>query len=184
MYLVVWGGVLRLLQLTICRFSGKLHGRDANQETGRRNLARMSVMKRIDRVMYAFFLLALLADVARAHACMPVGGDVSDSAMLSAASQLRVSPAGEAALLPRRTKAGARSGAKAALPSMAKFRSYAARISGWARVLSNGSSASDLVALAASAAAPSAELGVSTGPPAYPASVSSGIFEHSGRPAP
>jgi hypothetical protein len=48
-------------------------------------------MKRLDRAMFAIFLLALLADVARAHSAIPAGDDAGF--LLSAASQLQVGPA-------------------------------------------------------------------------------------------
>lgn len=44
-------------------------------------------MRRIDRAIFAIFLLALVADVARSYASTPVSSEVSGSLILSAASQ-------------------------------------------------------------------------------------------------
>lgn len=131
-------------------------------------------MKRFDRAMYAFFLLALLADVARGHASVPAGSDAGGSAILSAASQLRVTPAGEATPAPRR--------AVGAFPS--RLRSYASRISGWARALAGQPDSSNLVVLAVSIADP--DIGASSPHIRFlqSASPAQGIFEHTGSPAP
>ncbi|HTJ29139.1 MAG TPA: hypothetical protein VL346_01475 [Acidobacteriaceae bacterium] len=45
-------------------------------------------MRRIDRAIFAIFLLALVADVARSYASVPVGSEVSGTLILGAASQL------------------------------------------------------------------------------------------------
>jgi len=48
-------------------------------------------MRRIDRAIFAIFLLALVADVARSYASTPVSSDLSGSLILNAASQLQSS---------------------------------------------------------------------------------------------
>jgi hypothetical protein len=53
--------------------------------------------------MYAIFLLVLLADVARAHASVPAGGDAG--LILSAASQLQAGSTDGAILTLRRSDA-------------------------------------------------------------------------------
>jgi hypothetical protein len=59
-------------------------------------------MKRLDRAVYAIFLLVLLADVARAHASVPAGGDAG--LILSAASQLQAGSTDGAILTLRRSE--------------------------------------------------------------------------------
>ena len=59
-------------------------------------------MRRIDRAIFAIFLLALVADVARSYASTPVSSEVSGSLILSAASQLQNSGSDVPVLVHRR----------------------------------------------------------------------------------
>ena len=124
--------------------------------------------------MYAFFLLALLADVARANVPVAVGGDSSGGLILSTAGQLRVGPA---AVLVRRRSNGT-------FAPAAGFRRCGLTLSRWARILSERTHPSIPVVLAAAAIGP--ELG--SGAPFHSlfqyVSPSLAIFEHSGSPAP
>ena len=133
-------------------------------------------MKRFDRAMYAFFLLALLADVARAQVCLPVGGDSGSGLILNAASQLRVGPGSEAPLLPRR--------ANRSYPSITRLKSAGLSLSGWARVLSAQSNSVNPGMLPATAFDPDTGSGSLFAGPSQSASPSQTIFEHTGSPAP
>src|SRR5580698_834338 len=81
----------------------------------------MKSMKRLDRAMYAIFLLVLLADVARAHASVPAGGDAG--LILSAASQLQAGSTDGAILTLRRSE-----GSSSQIATLACF---ALTLSGW-----------------------------------------------------
>ena len=59
-------------------------------------------MRRIDRAIFAIFLLALVADVARSYASTPVSSEVSGSLILSAASQLQAGSSTDAVFAFRR----------------------------------------------------------------------------------
>lgn len=59
-------------------------------------------MRRIDRAIFAIFLLALVADVARAYASAPVSSEVSGSLILSAASQFQAASSADAVFAFRR----------------------------------------------------------------------------------
>jgi hypothetical protein len=119
--------------------------------------------------MYAIFLLVLLADVARTYGSTPPAGDAG--LILSAASQLQVSPAGGAILALRRSGGSA--------SHIAAFRSFGLRLSGWSRDFSSHSAAVMWPASALLSGAGSVVI------PSFPStSPSLGIFEHSGSPAP
>jgi hypothetical protein len=128
-------------------------------------------MKRFDRAMYAMFLLVLLADVARAHASVPAGGE--SGLILSAASQIQVSPTGDAILVLR--------GSNGASSQIMGFKHFRLSFSGWSRNLSDLSNP-------AMRSASIAEVDVGSDSrflPAAPSAFSSlAIFEHSGSPAP
>jgi hypothetical protein len=81
-------------------------------------------MKRIDRAMYAIFLLVLLADVARAHASVPAGSDAG--LILSAASQIQASQGGEAIRALRRADMPVQS---------ARLERFVSKFSGWSKQL-------------------------------------------------
>ena len=128
-------------------------------------------MKRLDRAVYAIFLLVLLADVARAHASVPAGGDAG--LILSAASQLQAGSADGAILTLRRSE-----GSSSQIATLACF---ALTLSGWSGHLhdfSNQVMRPDV--------APS--VGIGAGLASIPSSESAApsqvIFEHFGSPAP
>jgi hypothetical protein len=127
-------------------------------------------MKRFDRAMYAMFLLVLLADVARAHASVPASGE--SGLILSAASQIHVSPTGDAILVLRGSTGASQ---------IVGFKHFRVSFSGWLRNLSDLSNP-------AMRAASVAEVDVGTDSrflPAAPSAFSSlAIFEYSGSPAP
>lgn len=134
----------------------------------------MKIMKRLDRAMYAIFLLVLLADVARAHAAAPAGSDAS--LILSAASQFQGTPSDGAILVL------GRSGAPTT--RVATLDRFALRLSGWSRDLFDFSNPSN--AFMPSGVSPAADVGSG---PAFlaafqSASPSQSIFEHTGSPAP
>lgn len=121
--------------------------------------------------MFAIFLLALLADVARAHASVPAGGDAG--LILNAASQLQVSPTGDAILVLQRAD---RSSSHLAALDCFRF-----RIAGWSRDFSDFSS----LAMLAVPGSPPDDTGGSPFAliPAF-AAPSVAVFEHTGSPAP
>lgn len=138
-------------------------------------------MKRFDRAVYAFFLLALLADVARANVPAPVGGDSAGGLILRAAGQLRAGPAGAAVSVRRRSSGG--------FAPIARSRSTGARLtfSRWAKIFSGQASPLDQstqVMLVAVAYGPGVGAGVSFDRPFLSDSSSLAIFEHAGSPAP
>jgi len=136
-------------------------------------------MKRFDRAMYAFFLLALLADVARSHALVTAGGDSSGGLILSVVSQLPVAQTGAAVL--------ASSTAQNSLPQRTSYRWTLPR---WAKVLcakpksASRPISSTPVLLSAIVFSPQADTGSTEIPSSLTAPQSSTIFEHIGSPAP
>jgi hypothetical protein len=126
--------------------------------------------------MYAIFLLALLADVARSHLPLPVGSDSTGGLILNAASQLQVGSAGNAVL--RRSNGY--------FPPVASFKGYNFTLSRWAKILTHQSTfvQPTLAMLSVSALGPSAGTGSSFTRPFQSASLSRTIFEHTGSPAP
>jgi hypothetical protein len=127
-------------------------------------------MKRIDRAMYAIFLLVLLADVARAHASVPVGSDAG--LILSAASQIQVSQGGEAIRVLRRSDGPLQS---------ARFERFVSKFSRWSNHLSSlgnpvlsGTVALGFDARSVACSAPHDQSAIS----------SLAIFAHGGSPAP
>jgi hypothetical protein len=129
--------------------------------------------------MFAIFLLALLADVARSHAPVAVGGDPASGMILSAATQLGVGP-GDGAEFVRSRAAGV-------FPAAARFKSSGLRLSKWAGILGRQSLSSDssspilLAVLASGQDAGSGSRFVATHLSVFPALT---IFEHTGSPAP
>jgi hypothetical protein len=131
----------------------------------------MEVMKRLDRAMYAIFLLVLLADVARAHASVPPAGDAG--LILSAASQLQAGSTEGAILTLRRSE-----GSSTQIATLACF---ALTFSGWSDHLHDISHA----AMRSQAASPvDVGAGVAALSRSESAAPSTAIFEHTGSPAP
>jgi hypothetical protein len=147
-------------------------------------------MKRLDRAMYAFFLLALLADVARAQVPASFGGDsasdLAGSSIQSAArqirGQIRVSPAGEVVLVSRRAGGSSRS-ARLVLP-VARNKAANFALAGWARILSAQVRQATPVMLAALSSGPEIGFGWALPPDLCVAAPACGVFEHTGSPAP
>ena len=128
-------------------------------------------MKRIDRAMYAIFLLVLLADIARAHASVPAGTDAG--LILSAASQIQVSQGGEAIRVLRHADAPAQG---------ARLERFVSKFSGWSKHLV---SLGNPVMSGAVAFALDGCSGSSSIPPCDPCvTVSLAVFAHTGCPAP
>ncbi len=126
--------------------------------------------------MYAFFLLALLADVARSQVPASFGGESAGGSILSAAGQIRVSQAGEVVLVSRRLD-------RASQPAV-KFKGSSLTLSRLASLLAGQSGQPALMVLFA---APFAfDTGSAAGPATGPATIppSRGVFEHTGSPAP
>jgi hypothetical protein len=132
-------------------------------------------MKRFDRAMYAFFLLALLADVARAHASISIGSDPGSSLILNAAS--RLGSTGEAAL-PAKPYLRRVDGVSPKIGRRERFRLV---LSNWSRNLSDFSSFS---VQPASAPALASASGSTEGLPSPPEPISHGLYDHIGSPAP
>jgi hypothetical protein len=133
-------------------------------------------MRKIDRAMCALFLLAVLADVAWAHASVPAGSEAS--LILSAASQLQAAPPAGAIQVLRR------SGNSSAPPSsirLATLDRCARRLSGWSSDLFDFSN--PLIHSGASSA-PDAEASLPLPSASEAASPRQAIFEHTGSPAP
>jgi hypothetical protein len=84
-------------------------------------------MRRIDRAIFAIFLLALVADVARSYASTPVSSEVSGSLILSAASQLQAGSSSDAVFAFRR--------AGSHLPSFEKRTYRAPALAAWSKGL-------------------------------------------------
>ena len=152
--------------------------------TSRTFAVRMNAMKRLDRAMYAFFLLALLADVARAQVPASFGGDsasgLTGSPIQSAArqirGQIRVSPAGEVVLVSRRAE-------RLALP-VARNKAANFALTGWARILSAQVRQTAPAMLAALCFGPECAPGSALVPDLCAAAPVRGVFEHTGSPAP
>ena len=133
-------------------------------------------MRRIDRAIFAIFLLALVADVARSYASAPVGPEVSGSLILSAASQLQTGSSTEAVLSFRR--AGSHP------PSFEKRAHRAPVLAAWSKALLNSSAQWSQVALLqpASIFAPQSVFRADTvRTPSYSPFAQ---IEHAGNPAP
>jgi hypothetical protein len=139
-------------------------------------------MKRLDRAMYAIFLLALLADVARAQVPASFGGDSGSDSIQSVARQIRVSPAGEVVLVSRRADGSSRS-ARLMLP-VARNKAANFALAGWARILSAQVQQTTPVMLAALSFGPECGLGTALSPDLRAAAPVRGVFEHTGSPAP
>lgn len=122
--------------------------------------------------MYAFFLLALLADVARAHASVPIGMDTTDGLILTAGSRLGSSGA---AILPGKPVLRRADGISSKIDRGTIFRLLFA---GWSRNLSpiSNSATQPAPALISS--------GFAVGPPSPFRAPAQGIYEHTGSPAP
>jgi hypothetical protein len=141
-------------------------------------------MKRLDRAMYAFFLLALLADVARAQVPASVGGDAAFGSIESAArqvrgqirAQIRVSPDGEVVLVSRRAE-------RLAL-TVARNKAANFALTGWARILAAHSQHTTPVMLAALSLGLEPGSGWAFPPDLRVAASACGVFEHTGSPAP
>jgi hypothetical protein len=135
-------------------------------------------MKRLDRAMYAFFLLALLADVARAQVPASFGGDSGSGSIQSVARQIRVGPAGEVVLVSRRLD---RRADRLVLPA-ARNKAANFALAGWARILSAQVLQTTPAMLVAFGFEPESSLG----PPLdfRAAAPVRGVFEHTGSPAP
>jgi len=142
----------------------------------------MKIMKRLDRAMYAIFLLVLLADVARAHAAAPAGSDAG--LILSAASQFQGTPSD--GTLDRAILVLGRSSASTTRPGtkIATLDRFALRLSGWSKDLFDFSNPSN--AFAPPGISPAADVGTRLAFLAdlQSASPSQSIFEHTGSPAP
>jgi hypothetical protein len=154
----------------------KFCGGEDSYKTPNAILAKMKTMKRLDRAMYAIFLLVLLADVARAHAAAPAGCDAS--LILSAASQFQGTPSDGAILVL------GRSSTSTARPKIriATLDRFALRLSGWSRFdFSNPS-----YGFTPSGVSPAADVGSNLAFLAafQSASPSQSIFGHTGSPAP
>jgi hypothetical protein len=128
-------------------------------------------MKRLDRAMYAIFLLVLLADVARAHASVPAGGDAG--LILSAASQLQAGSADGAILTLRRSE-----GSSSQIATLAAF---ALTLSGWT---GNSVHLSNAVMRTDALLASAADIAFASLPQFNDARPLRSIFEHTGSPAP
>jgi hypothetical protein len=142
----------------------------------------MNIMKRLDRAMYAFFLLALLADVARAQVPASFGGDSASGSIQSVARQIRVGPAGEVVLVSRRAAGSGRS-ARLVLP-VPRNKAANFALAGWARILSAQSQQTTPVMLAALSFEPEAGLGSALTPDLRAVAPVRSVFEHTGSPAP
>jgi hypothetical protein len=152
----------------------KFYGAADSYKTQNTIPAKMRTMKRLDRAMYAIFLLVLLADVARAHAAAPAGSDAS--LILSAASQFQGTPSDGAIFVLSRSSAST-----TRVPTLDRF---ALRLSGWSRDLFDFSNPSN--AFAPPGISPAADVGSGLAFLAafQSASPSQSIFEHTGSPAP
>jgi hypothetical protein len=129
--------------------------------------------------MYAFFLLALLADVARFNLPVSAGGDSTGGLMLSASGQLRVGATSDAVPARRRIDR--------TLPATAKLKGYRLTFSRWVRAISGRSNASDLSNQVLQAAVETGSDLDSGGCFAYASGsghLSRSFFEHTGSPAP
>jgi len=137
-------------------------------------------MKRLDRAMYAIFLLALLADVAWSSVPAVAAGDSNGGSIRSAASQLRSGQVAGANPVRVRRRSNVLSAASV------RSSSYRLTLSRWAKNILDGSNLdrSSLVMLAAPQFAPGADASSASIQRQLPAPSSPSIFEHSGSPAP
>ena len=144
--------------------------------------AKMRAMKRLDRAMYAIFLLVLLADVARAHAAAPAGPDAS--LILSAASQFQGTPSG--GTIDRAILVLGRSSASTTRPGIriATLDRFALRLSGWSKDLFDFSNSSNAFRPSGVSPATNVGSGLAFLADLQSASPSQSIFEHTGSPAP
>jgi len=126
--------------------------------------------------MYAFFLLALLADMARSQVPASFGGESAGGSILRAAGQIRVSQAGEVVLVSRRLDRGQQ--------TAVSFNGSSLTLSRLARLFSSQSNHSTLMLLLAAPFTVDSSIlfAQTTGSLSIPAS--RGIFEHTGSPAP
>jgi hypothetical protein len=136
-------------------------------------------MKRFDRAVYAMFLLVLLADVARAHASVPIAGDPAGNLIFTAAQQLRAGSAVGTVLALRRSDGS--------LAPVARLRNSGYALSAWSHYLSaraNPAASSHLVLLSAA----NLQVGsYSRGfflPLSQPCAAFSAVFDHTCSPAP
>jgi len=145
-------------------------------------------MKRLDRAMFAIFLLALLADVAWSQVPAVVGGDSAGGLILSAARQLQDGSGWEKGVDLRRPHR--------VFAPRPGFRSYRRMSSLWAHVLSGNAwklnagdsmgrpDGSVAVLLADSGLLGSPGIGSHFASDLPTDAPSIGVFEHSGSPAP
>jgi hypothetical protein len=132
-------------------------------------------MRRLDRAVFAFFLLALLADAAQAHASSPVGIDSTDSLILTAASHLG---SDEGVIPPGKPVLRRIDGVSSKIDRRERFRLV---FSDWSRNLSDFS---NFAVQPASAPALASASGFSEGLPSPTESISHGLYDHTGSPAP
>ncbi len=132
-------------------------------------------MRRLDRAVFAFFLLALLADAAQAHASSPVGIDSTDSLILTAASHLG---SDEGVIPPGKPVLRRIDGVSSKIDRRERFRLV---FSDWSRNLSDFS---NFAVQPASAPALASASGFSEGLPSPSESKSHGLYDHTGSPAP
>lgn len=130
--------------------------------------------------MYAFFLLALLADVARAQVYLPAGGATGTAGSIeSAAGSLGSGGGGKALELPR--------GASRSSSIAVRGSGRGWTLSGWTRLLSSRTRLTNLGGLALLAALVSAPVDGSGSAPVrafVSAPQALAIFAHTGSPAP
>jgi hypothetical protein len=140
-------------------------------------------MKRLDRAMYAIFLLALLADVAWSPVPAVAAPDSTRGLMLSAASQLRPGQVFGANPVRVRRRSHRLAGLTA---SSVRTSSYRLTISRWAKNILDRSNldSSSLVMLAVPLFAPDTDASSASIQRHLASPSSPSIFEHSGSPAP
>lgn len=135
-------------------------------------------MRRFDRAVCAMFLLVLLAEVARAHASVPV----VDDALILTAAQLRAGSGGGAVLAVRR--------ADGSLAPIVRWKRAGLALPEWSRMLAGRrspahlSNASHLVLLSGIALPQRNGSGVPVSTPLSSASSSLAVFAHTTSPAP
>jgi hypothetical protein len=132
-------------------------------------------MRRLDRAVFAFFLLALLADAARAHASLSIGSDPGSSLILNAAS--RLGSTGDTVLLGKPSLRRI-DGVSPKIDRRERFRLV---FSDWSRNLSDFSNFAIQPASVPALASARASL---EGLPSPSESKSHGLYDHTGSPAP
>jgi hypothetical protein len=132
-------------------------------------------MRRLDRAVFAFFLLALLADAARAHASSPVGIDSTDGLILTAVSHLG---SDDGVIPPGKPVLHRIDGISPKIDRRERFRLV---FSDWSRNLSDFSNFAIQPASAPALASARASL---EGLQSSSESISHGLYEHTGSPAP